>query len=334
MRVEKLNNAVQIKDIDLNDNEQCLELGRIAADQCVVFIDDAVSEARLHEIQTSWGEPSRALIHKYVGEGRLTGRHWREFRLNLGYISNAVKDQQDGMCRVSYEKNEKGKPTGIFTNGELDWHSDQQSHHDAQRIIGLMSLHGSEGSQTTFLSTAEAYDKLNHEDKTMVDELVSVWEWDGGYMAKDLIPSQMELVKYHMIPINGMEHPLRDETATGVPGIKYPSHCFGGFKGMTKEESLSYRKHLWDLINKPEYIHTQDWKDGQIVFMDQNITLHARPTNVKDGDTRTMVRMVSYVNKLFEDNQPSETVLFDGEDIPHDEFAKMVDEQREKEFAK
>ena len=333
MKIKRLNNAVEVSDIDLHNDDECKELGRLAAQECAVFIDDAVSEARLHEIQTQWGDPSRALIHKYVGEGRLKGRHWRDFRLNLGYISNAVKDQQDGMCRVSYEVNKKGKPTGIFTDGQLDWHSDQQSHYDTQRIIGLMSLSGSKNSQTSFLCTAEAYDKLNHEDKTMVDELTTVWGWDGGKMAAGLsLESQMELVHYHMIPIDGMENPLRDETATGVPGIKYPSHSFSHFKGMSKADSLKYRDHLWSLLNKPEYIYTRDWKDGQIMFMDQNITLHARPTDVQQSDHRTMVRMVSHVNKLFDNQDPRDVVLFKGQKIPHDEFASMVDEQRIKEF--
>jgi len=328
MKVRDLGNAVQVTDIDLYNDEECRELGKLAAHECVVFIDAAPTEGRLHQIQTAWGEPSRALIHKYVGEKYRTGSHWRGFLLNLGYISKAVEDYQDGMCRVSYDLNAKGKPTGIFTNGELDWHSDQQSHYEKQRLIGLMSLYGSENSQTTFLRTSEMYGKLNHEDKSMVDELITVWAWDQGKMAQDLIDSQMELVHYHMIPLDGMECPLKEYTATGREGIKFPSHSFSHFKGMTREESLKYRDHLWSLLNKPEYIYTRDWKDGQLMVMDQNITLHARPTNVKAGDKRTMVRMVSHVNKLFKNQDPVEYIMYKGEKYPHSEFAKMVDAAR------
>ena len=332
MQVKDLGNAVEVTEIDFNNDEEVLELGRLAAHECVVFINKSVSEKRLHEIQTAWGDPSRALIHKYVGEKYLKGSHWRGFLLNLGYISKAVEDYQDGMCRVSYELNDKGKPTGIFTNGELDWHSDQQSHFEKQRLIGLMSLHGSKDSQTTFLRTSEMYDKLNHEDKSMVDELITVWGWDGGSMSEELIESQMELVKYHMIPLDGMECPLKEYTATGREGIKFPSHSFSHFKGMSPEESLKYREHLWSLLDKPEYIYTRDWEDGQLMIMDQNITLHARPTNVKAGDTRTMVRMVSHVNKLFDNQDPVDEIWWNGGKYPHAEFAKMVDEQRLKEI--
>jgi len=334
MNLNKLNNAYEVTDIDLNNDEECKELGRIVADKCVVTVNQKISEKRLYEIQTMWGEPSRALLHKYVGEKRLTGSHWREVLLNLGYISKAVEDFQQGMSRVSYAKNAKGKPTGIFTNGELDWHSDQQAHYDKQRVIGLMSLYGTEGSQTTFLRTAPVYESLNHEDKSMFDELVSVWEWDGGKMSEELIPSQMEIVKYHMVPHPGMECPLVDTTASGRRGIKFPSHSFRHFKGVSVEESQKIKEHIWSLLNKPENIYTKNWQDGQIVFMDQNITLHARPTNVKDGDKRTMTRMVTYMDKLFEDQAPNDYVLYDGKHLDHETFAAMVDKERRRVYGK
>lgn len=332
MKLTELNNAWQLTDINLYDDEECKELGRIVADKCVVFIDQKIDEKRLYEIQTLWGTPSRALLHKYVGEKRLKGSHWREVLLTLGYISNAVKDFQDGMSRVSYIRNEKGKPTGIFTNGELDWHSDQQSHHDKQRMIGLMSLFGSKNSQTTFLCSSPVYDALNHEDRTMIDELWSVWKWDGGKMAGDLIPSQQQLVQLNSVPLDGMECPLVDETATGRKGIKFPSHCFSHFRGMSVEESKKLKDYLWSKLNKPENIYTQNWEDGQIVFMDQNITLHARPTNVKDGDKRTMTRMITYLDKLFEDQQPNDYINWNGRKVGHDEFAAMVDNARKEKY--
>jgi len=203
MKITDIGNAVQVTGCDLENDDDCLELGRILADECVVFVKDSVSEERLYNIHSLWGQPCRAILHRYVGEQRLTGRHWRGLLLNLGYISTAVDHiaHKTGMSRVSFEKNAKGKPTGVFTNGELDWHSDQQSYHDNHRVVGLMSLWGTKNSQTAFLGTAKAYAALNHEDKSMVDELVSVWRWDGGSMAPDLIPSQKEIVRYNMIAI-------------------------------------------------------------------------------------------------------------------------------------
>jgi hypothetical protein len=85
-------------------------------------------------------------------------------------------------------------------------------------------------------------------------------------------------------------------------------------------------------LNKDEYIYTQDWEDGQIVFMDQNITLHARPTNVTAGSTRTMSRIITYMDKLYPGQGQKEEVMYEGKLYNHEEFAKLVDDQRKREF--
>jgi hypothetical protein len=68
--------------------------------------------------------------------------------------------------------------------------------------------------------------------------------------------------------------------------------------------------------------------------MDQEITLHKRPTNVKDGDKRTMARTICYLNKIF--NTPQ---TFRASQIRHngllyslDDFARLVDKDREHIF--
>lgn len=335
MDVRNIGNAVEVSGVDLENDEDCRELGRIAAHECVTLVRDATSEQRLFDIQSLWGEPAKALIHRYVGEQRLKGPHWRNLLACLGHVSRNVDGiaHKSGMSRVSFERDKKGRPTGVFPNGELDWHADQQSYHDHQRIVGLMSLWGSENSQTTFLCTAPVYEALNHEDRTMVDELWTVWEWDGGKVSEDLYRPHLELIQYNTVPYRGIENRLVDYTATGRKGIRYPSHCFGHFRGMSREESEKYRDHLWSLMNKSEYIYEHNWQDGEIMFFDQNITLHARPTNIKDGNTRTMCRMMSYVDKLFPGNGPADHILVDGREVSHDEFAQMVDAQRREDFA-
>jgi alpha-ketoglutarate-dependent taurine dioxygenase len=333
MKVIDLGNAIQVKDIDLYNDDECRELGKLIAHECVVFIDDAVSEKRLHDMQLLWGDASRGIVNEAVATGKLTGKHWRDLYLYIGYVADQVKELSDTMSRVSFARTEKNRPTGIFTTGELDWHSDQQSRIDAQRIIGLMSLHDSENSQTTFMRTSEAYESLNHEDKSMVDEMVSVWGWDGTLGARYLKdPAEIEVMRYSNIPIDGMETPLVCKTATGRKGIRFPNYSFSNFKGMTKDESLKFREHLWKQMNKPEYVYTRDWKDGQIMFMDQSITLHARPTDVQEGNNRTMVRNITYVNHLFDNSDPVDFVQINGERVSIDKFIEMVDLQKKEEY--
>ena len=331
MKITKLNNAVEVSDIDLHNDDECIELGKLVAQECVVFVNDSVSEDRLYDIHSNWGDMSSPPVLKYAMQNKPEDEHWSFVHKMNKNITDKMNSSRSGIARISFEKTDDGEPTGAFPNGKLGWHCDQQALYETQRVIGLMSLYGSENSQTSFLCTAEMYDKLNKEDKTMIDELVCVSAWDGE-MARGLDTKQLEVLRYHMVPMDGIEQPLKQETATGVNGIKYPSHSFSHFKGMSKEDSLKYRDHLWSLLNKPEYIYTHDWKDGQIMFMDQNITLHARPTNIEDGDNRTMLRCISHVNKLFKNQDPLGYVTIDGRKISHNEFAEMANEQRLRDF--
>ena len=336
MKITPLQNAVEVSDIDLNDDEACRELGRLVAHECVVLVRQAVPERRLYDIQMLWGQPTLPFINRYVLERRLHGRHWRQAFQSMAAVSSGLKDSAElaGMARVSFEKNERGKVTGLFPNGELDWHADQQGYHDNQRIVGLMSLWGSENSQTSFLCTAPAYEALNHDDRTMVDELVSVWGWDGGNMCPDIDPWHLEIIRYNMVPLDGMETRLLDQTVTGRMGVHFPSHCFTHFKGMSRAESAKAKDHLWAHFGKPEYAYVHDWQDGEIVFMDQQITLHARPTNIVDSHSRTMCRMISYLDRLYPGNGPADHILYDDKRLSHDEFAELVDAARLREAAK
>ena len=325
--------GVEIYDIDLNSNEEILELGRIVAEQCIVFVDQKIHPNRLYEIMTQWGQPSRSIIHNYVINGLLEGRHWRELLLNLGYVAKAVdKEITPAVSLVSYQKDAKGRPKGLFSNGELDWHSDQCALDDSPRTIGLMSLNDSANSQTQFLCTHDAYEKLSSDMKSTVRELVCRHRWVDNLMAPGLNEVQTRLLQYNMCPIDGMETELYRESATGLPGIKFPSHTFDGFVGMSQEESKKFLSALQKEIYREQYVYTQDWTDGQIVFMDQEITLHKRPTNVLDGDKRTMARVITYLDKLYPTKVPADVVRFNGKQYPMNEFACIVDADRKRVF--
>lgn len=326
--------GVEVYDIDLTQDEEILELGRLVADQCVVFIDQGVPTQRLYDVMTQWGSPSRALIHNYIVSQKLTGRHWRDLFLHLGYINNGMGELAGAVSRVSYLKDERGRPKGIFSNGELDWHSDQCAFDDAPRMIGLMSVSDSAGSQTQFMPTHDQFMSLSSDMQSMVKELVVRHKWREGEegCAPGLNREQTMIIHYNGVPLDGMETRLYSETVTGRPGIKFPHFDFDGFVGMSQEESWRLYRELKKHIYDDRYVYTQDWQDGQIVFMDQEITLHKRPTNVLDGDKRMMHRVITYLNKINPDIQPAQTVRYCGEIYTHDEFAKLVDADRRRQY--
>lgn len=336
MKTRALNNydsslGCEVYDIDLNSNNEIIELGKLVADQCVVFVNQKISTPRLSEIMTQWGQPSRSLIHNYILEGKLEGRHWREILLNLGYVNKETKDMA-AVSMVSYKNDERKRPMGLFANGELDWHSDQCATDDAQRIIGLQSVSDTKNSKTTFLCTHDAYESLSSDMRSMVKELYVKHRWRDNVMAPGLNPTQTLLIHYNMVHLDGQETQLYRETVTGRSGIKLPTHSFDGFAGMTMEESQRVLVELRKAVFNDKYVYTQNWQDGQIVFMDQEITLHARPTNIKDGDKRTMARVITYLDKIFPQFQPATHVRYKGELFAHSDFAQLVDQDRKRYF--
>jgi alpha-ketoglutarate-dependent taurine dioxygenase len=322
-------------DIDWTCLEELTELGRLCASQCVVFVNENITTNKLSDVMTSWGDPAHAIIHGYVTNNILTGRHWREIYLNLGYtVSELDRDLHSNVSTVSYRRDDRGRAKGIFSNGELDWHSDQCAFDDAPRMIGLQSVSDTVGSQTTFLCTHDAYESLSSDMKSTVKELVVKHKWFEGRMAPGLNQAQSLLVRYNMVPLDGMETQLYSETTTGLPGMKIPSHSFDGFVGMSQSESQRLLSELKKIVFNNHYVYTQNWQDGQIVFMDQEITLHARPTNIKDGDRRTMARCITYLNKLYPNKPLQKTVRYQGNVISHDQFVALVDADRASIFEK
>jgi hypothetical protein len=114
--------------------------------------------------------------------------------------------------------------------------------------------------------------------------------------------------------------------------MKIPSHSFDGFVGMSLDESTKLLNELKQVVFQDKYVYTRDWNDGQLMLMDQEITLHARPTNIQDGDKRTMARLISYVNKLYPEHARSNHVRYQGKLITHDELAHLVDIDRKRVF--
>jgi alpha-ketoglutarate-dependent taurine dioxygenase len=325
--------GVEAYDIDWNSPEEVLELGKLAAGQCIVFVDDAIPFDQLAKGMSTWGDEGGATMFDYIGQKKIDGRHWRDVYLALGYTTtNVPKDLQKQVAYVTYKKDSKGRAQGAFSNGELNWHSDQCAFDDAQRIIGLQSISDSVNSETTFLCTHDAYESLSSDMKSTVKELYVKHKWRDGIMAPGLNSAQTLVIHYNMVPLDGMETALYRETATGLSGMKIPSHSFDGFVGMSLDESTKLLNELKQVVFQDKYVYTRNWNDGQLMLMDQEITLHARPTNIQDGDKRTMARLISYVNKLFPEHARSNHVRYQGKLITHDELAHLVDLDRKRVF--
>ncbi|PHV63610.1 TauD/TfdA dioxygenase family protein [Cyanobacterium aponinum] len=347
--------GLEAYDIDWDCQEEIIELGKLCASQCIVFVNQNIPTTKLNQTMMSWGEPNTPLIYEAVLSKKVSGRHWREIFLGVAYLKskhdenlpkyaflgmghfNNKPDENEANQVINiknYGKNNRKRPIGFFQNGELNWHSDQCTLDDGQRIVGLQSLSGSENSQTQFLCTHDAYESLSSDMQSMVKELIVKHKWVDNVMAPVLDPLQTLGLRYGMVPMDGMETRLYSETASGLAGMKIPSHSFDGFVGMSRTESDRIMDEINKALYQEKYIYTQNWQDGQIVFMDQEITLHKRPTNVQDMDQRKMARLIFHVNKIFNTQKSKRLtqVRYKGNFYSVDDFIDLVDQDRKRMF--
>jgi alpha-ketoglutarate-dependent taurine dioxygenase len=324
----------QVVDIDLNSDDEMLELGKVVAENAIVFVDQNITTRRLYDIMMQWGDPSKAMFHDLVAQKKLSGRHWREIFLHLGYITKEIDDQdlKSAVSVISYRTDDKNKPKGMFTTGELRWHSDQISAVDAPRVIGLQSVSDSKNSQTEFLCTHDAFNSLSSEVRSQVKELKCLHKWHEGVCAPGVGPEQSKIIRLNMIPVDGLVTPLYSKLSSGIDGIHLPTHTFDRFVGMTQAESNQLYNYLCKIIYNDKYIYTQNWSDGQIVFMDQEITLHRRPTNVTSGSKRNMARVISYLNHICSDDKPGQRFYTENGELTMDQIMSMVDNRVKEEY--
>lgn len=324
----------QVTDIDLNSDDEILELGKTIAENAIVFVDQNVTTRRLFDIMMQWGAPSKALFHDLVVQKKLSGKHWREIFLHLGYITKEIEDQElrSAVSVISYRTDGKNKPKGMFTTGELRWHSDQISAVDAPRVIGLQSVSDSANSQTEFTCTHDAFASLSSDLKSQVKELKCLHQWNEGVCAPGVGVEQSKILRLNMVPVNGLVTPLYSKLSSGIDGIHLPTHTFDRFVGMSKIESDKLYDYLCKVIYNEKFVYTQNWSDGQIVFMDQEITLHRRPTNVASGSKRNMARVISYLNYIYPDSVPGQRFYTEKGELTFDEIILLVDQRVKEEY--
>jgi alpha-ketoglutarate-dependent taurine dioxygenase len=201
-----------------------------------------------------------------------------------------------GMTRVTGKRDAEGNHTGMFADGELDWHSNQQGTTDYAPVVGLLAWDGSAGSRTEFLNAVDAYEALSPEWQRTADQLVAIHRWHEGAVAPGLNGVQDRILQLNMCPVDDVEVPLVNVSPHGYKGLHFPFATIDRFAGMTRAESDEALAFLKAHVLQERFIYGHDWQDGDLLFFDNTVTLHRRPT--KDCSRREMYRMCFNYDRL------------------------------------
>ena len=340
MKTRKLNGfgslGVEVYDLDLKtcSDDDIVELGKIVIDQLVVYVNAqncSVTPERLNHIAQVFGDPfggqdqsaydmvkEKRKQHQLTKADLVALRELRKIRQGL--------EHNPGMIRVTGKRDEEGDYLGMFAQGELDWHSDRQGTGNFVPMILLNAVEGTEGTSTEFLQTADAYELLTPEWKTTIDNLVGVHRFFPGKMAPGLDASQENILRMNMCPIDNSEVPFVCYSPGGRKGVRLSYNTLDHFKGYTRKESDEILAFILNHFMKDEYVYHQDWQNGELVFMDQTITVHRRPT--KDCSKRVMIRQTcNFDNILGHGTQGLQNIgqelpgiIVDGKMLTHQEY--------------
>jgi alpha-ketoglutarate-dependent taurine dioxygenase len=271
-----------------------------------------VSLPRMHRICTSWAielphggyDTSPFTFARFGEEYMRTGKKPAELTdtefLMLKEVMRFIGgcDNMRGMCRVTGIKDSEGNSTGMFSDGELGWHSNQQGTNHIGASVTLRGWEGTVGTSTEFLNTVDAYDEMTSDMRSMCDELVAVHRWEKGIMAPGLTPIQDQILSLNMCPDDDTELPLVTYSPGGLKGLHYAYSTMHHFKGMSREESMKVVDELSKHVLRDRYVYAHEWQDGDLLFFDNTITLHRRPT--RDCSRRLMYRMAANFDRLLQ----------------------------------
>jgi taurine dioxygenase len=156
------------------------------------------------------------------------------------------------------------------------------------------------GGQTSWINTIKAYDALNKETKAQIDQLQLITynpfvrrqktrdqADDQGYGNSPLYRFKDQPILSHAYP-----HPLvRTHPESGRKALWLNTHTEVELVNYDDQAGSQLIAKLREHISKPEFAYEHHWEIGDIVFWDNQVTLHSR--RPFPADQRRLLKRIS-----------------------------------------
>jgi len=301
MKISKIQGCgsfgVFIDDVDFNHltDEEWMEIGKIHMKELVTIIRntnlDKISYLRWMK---KWGKDRMTfegmLRKKYPDwNGRIDsvteqeGWEQRDVDSVLGFAQVLEVDiaNEGKVLRVCGGRNEHGMPNGLFSEGELLWHSNESGNITFAPGVALLAYQNTTQSATGFLTTVDYYHSVSESFRSELDDMILIHNFTEGKINPGLNDYQDNLMYKNMAPDPNAEIPMVIRSPYGHTGLHYSFNTVVGIKGMSQKESdkllAGIRK---ELENKYVYDHWYQ-QDGDVCLFDNSITQHRRLGNTE-----------------------------------------------------
>lgn len=287
--------GIFIDDVDFKNltDEEWMEIGQLHLDNLVTIIRDTKLEPleyagwmrkwgsardlfgyRLRKKYNTW---TSKLFDEIDNPDSEIDDDDREFVRTLKDFTVFHNGKPTELARVSGAKRPNGRPLGMFSTGELLWHSNESGNLCFTPAVSLLAYENTVGSSTGFVTTTDWYEEQSESFRSELDEMILIHKFTPGKINPGAPLEQDKVVYRNMCPVDDTELPMVIQSPGGITGLHYTVHTVDRVKGMSREES----QKLFDYINKTlfvdRFIYDHWYKnEGDLCLFDNSIVLHRR----------------------------------------------------------
>lgn len=181
-----------------------------------------------------------------------------------------------------------GNPTERpHSHGNYFWHTDKSYHAvpSLLTILHAIELPPGGGGDTQFANMVLAYDALPQPMQRRIAGLQAVHSWEASRRNTNNRPASEE-EKRDRPPVT---HPLvRTHPDSGRKSLYIGIHT-SHVEGMPEEEGAALLGELLQHATQPRFVHTHQWRAGDVVMWDNRCLLHRALANYEMGRHRRVL---------------------------------------------
>lgn len=266
-----------------------------------------------------------------IRNSRCTAKEFADWSLDLGYhLSPQIwctdREHSDLFWRVTNQKVDADHQ-GLLGDHELDWHCNVTPVLDGEEIVGLFGKTITYPTETWFCNSIPYWNQLSRSTQERYKKLTIVldpnrrlgriqpgWEpqWEKIYSPKII----EDIYKNRNTREIGQSTNIAAENRgryklsrgiienarfvphhpSGVSGLFFTPYEVHGFieNGEPCADSKEIYWKIWnEWVMSEKYTYKHHWQEGDIVLMDQTITIHRRPSVLKE-QPRELLRIACW----------------------------------------
>jgi len=217
-----------------------------------------------------------------------------------GYLDENDSPLYPGLDKVTGQKDYKGKHTGLaggFTT-RFNWHcaeAQREKINDVERplpeIVGLHGVKGTKGTITQICQMVNRYEEEPEVKKQELKNTIMQWAFVDGDEAV------LNVDKEYLNDDHGAgeetewmdkKQSLVRKNISGRDGLHFSPSQVTGIVNSTDEKFKQLKEYIMTEYVQEKYIYDHVWQDGDIIFFDQEVSIHRRTGTNRDVNELTI----------------------------------------------